>query len=169
MGTLVKLKNRQVLSSRLGDQQKRATPRLAVGFIFYLSLSSNQIPDTTPSPHSSCEHTGKMGFLGLSKRSADVPASSPTQQDVEKADQQHQQPTVTSDKYDSDTTSDTLSLEARNEREIEQHPDQVTADAHIGVQKAEAAALVWGKPALIFIYAWYRSIPSNPTSPTRQL
>jgi hypothetical protein len=92
-----------------------------------------------------------MGFLGLSKKSADVTAPTSAQHDVEKAAQHHQQPT---DKYDSDTTSDTLSLEARNEREIELNPDQVTADAHIGVQKAEAAALVWGKPALIFIYLW---------------
>jgi len=88
-----------------------------------------------------------MGFLGWSKSPAAVPA----QQDVEKA---HQRPTVTTDKYDSDTTSDTLSLEARNEREVQQHPEQVTADAHAGIQKAEAAALVWGKPALVFIYAW---------------
>jgi hypothetical protein len=92
-----------------------------------------------------------MGFLGLSKKSADVTAPTSAQHDVEKAAQHDQQPT---DKYDSDTTSDTLSLEARNEREIELNPDQVTADAHIGVQKAEAAALVWGKPALIFIYLW---------------
>lgn len=108
-----------------------------------------------------------MGFLGQSKRSPGVLAPAPlTHQDVEKADLHHQQPTVTADKFDSDTTSDTLSLEARNEREIEEHPDQVTADAHIGVQKAEAAALVWGKPALIFIYAWYRLVPSLPPSPT---
>jgi hypothetical protein len=111
-----------------------------------------------------------MGFLGLSKRSADVPSPTSAHQDVEKADQQHQQPTVTADKYDSDTTnSDTLSLEARNEREIEQHPDQVTADAHIGVQKAEAAALVWGKPALVFIYLWYYLIPSLLPFHTLQL
>jgi formate-dependent nitrite reductase cytochrome c552 subunit len=103
-----------------------------------------------------------MGFLGLSKKAPNVPAQQPVQQDVEKADHHHQQPTITADKYDSDTTSDTLSLEARNELEVEQHPDQVTADAHIGVQKAEAAALVWGKPALIFIYAWYLFISSLP-------
>lgn len=90
-----------------------------------------------------------MGFFGQSKRPADVPAQ---EDDVEKADYQ---PTVTPDhKYDSDTTSDNISLEARNEREIQQHPDRVTPDAHIGVQKVEAAALVWGKPAL-FTYAWY--------------
>jgi len=98
-----------------------------------------------------------MGFLRRSKAPAAVPAPAFDQQDVEKA---HHQPTVSSDKYDSDTTSDTLSIEARNEREVQQHPEQVTADAHIGIQKAEAAALVWGKPALIFIYAWYASVSS---------
>ena len=89
-----------------------------------------------------------MGFFGQEKRPADVPA-----QDVVDAEKGHQDANVATDKYDSDST-DTNSLEARNEREIQQHPDQVTADAHIGVQKAEAATLVWGKPALIFLYAW---------------
>lgn len=55
--------------------------------------------------------------------------------------------------YDSGD-SDTLSLEARNEKEIEKHPDQVTATAEIGVQKAEAAALVWPKGAVYAVYAW---------------
>ncbi|KAL1587195.1 hypothetical protein WHR41_04257 [Cladosporium halotolerans] len=88
-----------------------------------------------------------MGLFAQSKHS---PAGSESA-DPEKA---AQQPNVTADgKYDSDST-DTQSLEARNEKEIQQHPDQVTADAHVGVQKAEAAALVWSKPALIFIYVW---------------
>lgn len=89
-----------------------------------------------------------MGFFAQSKHS---PAGSEPA-DPEKA---AQQPNVTADgKNDSDST-DTQSLEARNEKEIQEHPDQVTADAHVGVQKAEAAALVWSKPALIFIYVWY--------------
>ena len=45
-------------------------------------------------------------------------------------------------------------VEARAEREIELHPGQVTEGADLGVQKAEAAALVWSKTALIGIYAW---------------
>lgn len=49
--------------------------------------------------------------------------------------------------------SDTLSLEARNEKEVQQHPDQVTQQAEIGVQKAEAAALVWGKKTVWATYA----------------
>jgi hypothetical protein len=53
-----------------------------------------------------------------------------------------------------DTDSSRLSLEARNEKEIQQHPDQVTADAHLGVQKVEAAALVWSKKAVWATYAW---------------
>ncbi len=50
--------------------------------------------------------------------------------------------------------SDTLSLEARNEKEIELHPDQVTRGAELGVQKAEAAALVWSRKAVLATYAW---------------
>lgn len=97
-----------------------------------------------------------MGFFGLPKRAPDVPA----QEDTEKADRV---PNVTADgdkssHYDSDLSSDNISLEARNEREVQQHPDTVTADAQLGVQKAEAAALVWGKPALLFIYAWYEPV-----------
>lgn len=93
-----------------------------------------------------------MGFLGRSKAPAVDPALASVQQDAEKA---HHQPTVSTDKYDSDATSDTLSLEARNEREIEQHPDQVTSDAQLGIQKAEAVALVWPKKATYVTYAWY--------------
>jgi hypothetical protein len=48
-----------------------------------------------------------------------------------------------------------LSLEARNEKEVQQNPNQVTADAHQGIQKAEAAALVWTKPVLYATFAWY--------------
>jgi len=89
-----------------------------------------------------------MGFFSKTEHSADVPA----QRDVD-AEKGEQHTNVATDKYDSDST-DTKSLEARNEAEVQQHPDQVTRDAHIGVQKAEATTLVWGKPALIFTYAW---------------
>ncbi|KAK4949112.1 Siderochrome iron transporter 2 [Elasticomyces elasticus] len=50
--------------------------------------------------------------------------------------------------------SDTLSLEARNEKEVQLHPDQVTQQADLGVQKAEAAALVWDKKTVWATYAW---------------
>ncbi|KAK5110935.1 Siderochrome iron transporter 2 [Meristemomyces frigidus] len=50
--------------------------------------------------------------------------------------------------------ADSLSLEARNEKEVQLHPDQVTADAEIGVKKAEAAALVWGRKTVYATYAW---------------
>jgi hypothetical protein len=89
-----------------------------------------------------------MGFFGQTKRPADVPAQGDL--DAEKGVPHTNGAT---DHYDSDST-DAKSLEARNEQEVQQHPDQVTADAHIGVQKAEATTLVWGKPALIFTYAW---------------
>ncbi|GAB7355635.1 hypothetical protein MBLNU459_g6356t1 [Dothideomycetes sp. NU459] len=53
-----------------------------------------------------------------------------------------------------DASSDTLSLEARNEKEIQEHPDQITPGAQLGLQKVEAAALVWSKPVVIATYAW---------------
>ena len=53
-----------------------------------------------------------------------------------------------------ETDSSRLSLEARNEKEAQEHPDQVTRDALLGQQKAEAAALVWSKKAVRFTYGW---------------
>ncbi|KAJ5758453.1 hypothetical protein N7520_005609 [Penicillium odoratum] len=50
--------------------------------------------------------------------------------------------------------SDSQSLEERNERQILNHPGEVTQDAQIGVQKAEATALVWSRTALYATYAW---------------
>ncbi|KAJ5092965.1 hypothetical protein N7456_008826 [Penicillium angulare] len=44
------------------------------------------------------------------------------------------------------------SLEWRDEKEIQENPDQVNTSVHLGVQKAEAAALVWDKKALYMIY-----------------
>ncbi|CAI7594302.1 unnamed protein product [Penicillium crustosum] len=51
-------------------------------------------------------------------------------------------------------SENTQSLEERNERELLEHPDKVTQEAQVGVQKAEATALVWSKPALYATYAW---------------
>lgn len=42
----------------------------------------------------------------------------------------------------------------RAEKEIREHPDQVTANTADGVRKAEAVALVWSKKAVFAIYAW---------------
>lgn len=56
--------------------------------------------------------------------------------------------------HPSASDTDTLSLEARNEREVEQHPDQITKQAEAGTQKVEAAALVWSKTTVWCIYAW---------------
>lgn len=53
-----------------------------------------------------------------------------------------------------DSSSDTLSLEERNEKEIQAHPDSITSDAQLGVKKAEATALVWSKKAVYLTYAW---------------
>lgn len=47
------------------------------------------------------------------------------------------------------------SLTERNAENVEKHPDEVTQDAYLGVQKAEAAALVWSKKAVYLTYAWY--------------
>ncbi|KGO74360.1 Major facilitator superfamily domain, general substrate transporter [Penicillium italicum] len=52
------------------------------------------------------------------------------------------------------SNGDTQSLEERNEKKLLEQPDVVTEDAQIGVQKAEAAALVWSKTALYLTYAW---------------
>ncbi|KAK0355332.1 Siderochrome iron transporter 2 [Friedmanniomyces endolithicus] len=50
--------------------------------------------------------------------------------------------------------SDTLSLEARNEKEVQLHPNEITRHADLGVKKAEAAALIWGKKTVWATYAW---------------
>ncbi|KAH1280313.1 hypothetical protein KXW98_008480 [Aspergillus fumigatus] len=53
-----------------------------------------------------------------------------------------------------EAASDTVSLEEKSEREILERPNEITQDAQIGVQKAEATALVWSKTALYATYAW---------------
>lgn len=50
--------------------------------------------------------------------------------------------------------SSRVSLEQLDEKEVNAHPDQVTAGAALGVQKAEAAALVWPRWAVYCTYAW---------------
>lgn len=50
--------------------------------------------------------------------------------------------------------ADDASLEEKNERQVQQHPHEVTASAELGVQKAEAAALVWTKKTVYCTYAW---------------
>ncbi|EPE04611.1 siderochrome-iron transporter [Ophiostoma piceae UAMH 11346] len=59
-----------------------------------------------------------------------------------------------SNEYSSAEDSSRLSLEARDELEVQRHGDRVTADAQIGIQKAEAAALVWSRGTVIACYAW---------------
>lgn len=54
----------------------------------------------------------------------------------------------------SESESSRISLEQLDEQEINAHPDQITAGAALGVQKAEAAALVWPKWAVYCTYAW---------------
>ena len=61
--------------------------------------------------------------------------------------------------YDSQSPSDSDSSFGVNgvlddEKEIEKNPEQVTDTAGLGQQKAEAAALIWSRPAVAGIYAW---------------
>lgn len=73
-------------------------------------------------------------------------------------EQQTQQTGKEEANYSTDPTSsdsDTLSLEARNEKEVQAHPHQITSYADLGVKKAEAAALVWSRTAVYATYAWY--------------
>lgn len=56
---------------------------------------------------------------------------------------------------DSGPSSTDLSLEEKNEKEVMENGANVTADAPIGIQKAEAAALVWSKQTVYITYAWY--------------
>ncbi|KAF2859422.1 putative siderochrome-iron transporter [Piedraia hortae CBS 480.64] len=51
-------------------------------------------------------------------------------------------------------SNDDLSLKEANEKEIETNPNTVSKKDPIGVQKAEAAALVWSKKAVYATYAW---------------
>jgi hypothetical protein len=39
-------------------------------------------------------------------------------------------------------------------KEAERNPEHVTAQAGLGQQKVEAAALVWSRPVVFAIYAW---------------
>ncbi|KAJ5928224.1 hypothetical protein N7466_007180 [Penicillium verhagenii] len=46
------------------------------------------------------------------------------------------------------------SLEWHDEKEVQAHPDQINSNADIGLQKAEAAALVYTKKVVLGIYGW---------------
>ncbi|KAL4938715.1 hypothetical protein BDV06DRAFT_214880 [Aspergillus oleicola] len=70
------------------------------------------------------------------------------------AESNHAEPKEPQERVIQDNDSSDLSLFARNEKEIEQNPDKVTQDAHLGVQKAEAVTLVWSKKAVYATYIW---------------
>jgi len=55
--------------------------------------------------------------------------------------------------YD-DPKSERLSLDERNEKEVEKNSQQITKNAQMGQQKAEAVALVWSKGAVFATYGW---------------
>ncbi|KAJ1568936.1 hypothetical protein HK405_012047 [Cladochytrium tenue] len=61
---------------------------------------------------------------------------------------------VTGSTRDVEAGSAHESLEDAGEREIIEHPNEVTKDAQIGLQKAEAAALIWSRSVVYGIYAW---------------
>ena len=46
-----------------------------------------------------------------------------------------------------------LTVEELNEKEVLEHPDEVTEVAQLGVKKAEGIALVWNKKTLFATYA----------------
>lgn len=52
-------------------------------------------------------------------------------------------------------TLDASSLEWRDEKELQAHPDVVNDNAQAGLKKAEASALVWSKTTVYVIYAWW--------------
>lgn len=61
--------------------------------------------------------------------------------------------------FDSETPRDSDSAFGVNgvlddETEVQQNPEHITDKAGLGQQKAEAAALVWSRPAVAGIYAW---------------
>ncbi|RMY63479.1 hypothetical protein D0863_10510 [Hortaea werneckii] len=64
------------------------------------------------------------------------------------------EPKVSQDATVGSDSDDTLSLEAQNEKETQLHPNEVTKNADTGIQKAEAAALVWPMWAVYCTYAW---------------
>ena len=88
-----------------------------------------------------------MGVINLTRGRNDravVEDLRPTQEAEEKNDVNVEQNRVGSDMDNLD----------RSEKEIQEHPDQVSANAASGVRKAEAVALVWGKKTVYATYAW---------------
>jgi hypothetical protein len=51
-------------------------------------------------------------------------------------------------------TLNSSSLEWRDEKELQEHPDVVNEKAETGLKKAEASAVAWDKKAVYAIYAW---------------
>lgn len=45
-------------------------------------------------------------------------------------------------------------LEMRDEKEAVERPDEINLNAKAGLQKAEAAALIWQKKTVICLLAW---------------
>lgn len=45
-------------------------------------------------------------------------------------------------------------LSARDEKEVNERPDEINLDAKPGLQKAEAVALIWSKKTVICLLAW---------------
>ena len=55
---------------------------------------------------------------------------------------------------DVETPPDSRSLERHDEKEVLEHPDEINRNAQVGLQKAEAAALVYTRKVVIGIYGW---------------
>ncbi|KAF4959779.1 hypothetical protein FSARC_10629 [Fusarium sarcochroum] len=92
-----------------------------------------------------------MGVLDRIRGRSDAPTANPDRPDETfQATNQPEKGGV----LDSGTSSDGLSLEEKNEKEVIENGAHITTDAQIGIQKAEAAALVWSKTTVYITYAW---------------
>ncbi|CAK4032903.1 siderochrome-iron transporter [Lecanosticta acicola] len=90
-------------------------------------------------------------FNGLRSRKNHTIATGPdplSNEDFKEADISHDAHS------DSGHSSNDLNLYEKNEQELRRDPNNVTSHAQEGIQKAEAAALVWSKKAIWSIYAW---------------
>lgn len=92
---------------------------------------------------------------GTANQTTEVSDTSNTQNEKSVAAGEDQHPPS----YDADTPPISSDGSHRGDmfddaKELAHNPDTVTSDAELGQQKAEAAALVWSRPALVGIYAW---------------
>lgn len=54
----------------------------------------------------------------------------------------------------SSSDAEAPALSARDEKEVNERPDEINLDAKPGLQKAEAVALIWSRKTVICLLAW---------------